>query len=261
MADLKVRVYVGHLAHHPPWCNAFAVGLNRHGIRPIMTTPDNPQACDVAVSWGIKEPAALKSGENYIVLEAPPIRAAWPYYASAGWNGLAGHGDYCNQNVPGDRGEFFTHLLQPFHDGNYILIMGQCRGDTAVAGVNLEEWAEHVIEALAEETDAPVYFRPHPGDGGMQTSAPTMHGDLGEALAGAQWVITYNSTSGVDAALAGCAVSAFDEGSMAWDIAGHGLEMRRTRRRPWLDRLAYCQWTQEEMANGDTWEHLKAHLQ
>lgn len=256
---MDIRIYVGKHLHHLPWCNSFARGLRQHGIRPVMTTPGNEKPCDVAVFWSHKFTAAMDAAEQYICLENGYLGEN---RASAGWNGLNGRADFCNENVGSDRGDEYRHLLQPYHDGHYILVMGQCRGDSALGGIDLAGWVTDVVAELYEDEEnaLPVYLRPHPKDASFRVEGvDVLNSDLVTALEGAHWVITYNSSSGVDALLAGCAVSAFDPGSMVWDVAGKGLEFRRTRRGRWLDRLAYCQWSMDEMASGATWEHLRNH--
>ena len=74
-------------------------------------------------------------------------------------------------------------------------------------------------------------------------------------------VVTLNSNSGVDAALAGVPVIAFDEGSMAWPVAGHkpqdAIHPPRPDRLRWAAELAWCQWTDREFETGECWEHLR----
>jgi hypothetical protein len=54
-------------------------------------------------------------------------------------------------------------------------------------------------------------------------------------------------------------VIAIDRGSMAWDMARHEITLKRItpNRDQWLYDLAYKQWTLEEIAAGEAWEHLK----
>jgi len=51
---------------------------------------------------------------------------------------------------------------------------------------------------------------------------------------------------------------------MAWDVCSHDLSQIVNPlipdRETWLDRLAYCQWTPEEIESGETWEHLSTYL-
>lgn len=248
------------MKHHLPWVMAFGEGLKRHGHTLRLFDGDQPERCDTAVFWSHKFPKAISAADHYVCLENPPIRQEG--YASAGWDGLNGRADFCNADPDPRRAARFQHLKQPYHGGKYVLIMGQCRGDQTIAGLDFAQWVWDTAAEARRQTTLPVLFRPHPMDRFTIEDVPALPDmALADALADAMWVITYNSTSAVDAALAGCAVSACDAGSMAWDIAGHGVEFRRLPRQRWLDGLAWCQWTEDEFKNGDAWEHLKARYQ
>lgn len=261
VASLTVRVYARRMSHQIKWANAFAAGLIRHGIRPEMAGPprENYQRSDVAVFWSHR---FAPKNQHYVVLEQGYVSRGT--YVSAGWNGLNGRADFCNKNVPSDRGERFYDLLEPCRFGQYILIMGQVRGDEAIRDVDFPEWAAGMVGEAQKQVSKEVCFRAHPRDQAMQIPcARVIKGSLDAALEGAHWVITYNSSSAVEAALAGIPVSACDEGSMAWEVAGHGAHYRFAsldERKRWLDRLAYAQWTEKEMRDGDAWEHLKQRL-
>jgi hypothetical protein len=63
--------------------------------------------------------------------------------------------------------------------------------------------------------------------------------------------------------MSGVPVIACDEGNFAWDISSNfpedvvepKLEDPETVKQ-WLYNLAYCQWSEEEMQNGNAWRHL-----
>jgi len=77
-------------------------------------------------------------------------------------------------------------------------------------------------------------------------------------LEAARYAVTFNSNSGVDAALAGVPVVAMDEGSMAWQVAGHRIgEIVFPDREKWAHDLAFAQWDVEEITSGEAWEHLR----
>lgn len=259
---MDVRIYARPMTHQIKWGQSFCEGLKRHGIKAMMCGPpkNEYQRSDVAVFWSHRfQPPA---GQDYIVLENAYLDRE--HYASAGWNGLNGRADFCNASVPDDRGRRFYDLIQPLRFGEYILIMGQVRGDMSIDGLDFVAWAEGVAREVGSVVSKPICFRRHPKDPGMQIEgARIVNGSLDEAIGGAHWVVTYNSSSAVEAALAGVPVAAFDEGSMAWPIAGHELEYRvasTEERQRWVDRLAYTQWTAEEMERGETWAHLRTRL-
>jgi hypothetical protein len=83
--------------------------------------------------------------------------------------------------------------------------------------------------------------------------------DIAADLAEAVVAVTFNSTAGVEAALAGTPVIACDEGSMAWDVAAHGVAKigHRPDRTGWAHRLAWCQFSPEEIRNGFAFDVLR----
>ena len=63
--------------------------------------------------------------------------------------------------------------------------------------------------------------------------------------------------------LAGIPVFALSHHSLAYPVANHSLEDIETPAMPdrtaWLQDLAYAQWRNIELANGDYWRHFMAH--
>ena len=268
-AGPRVAVYIGPARHQRQWCGAFAAGLRRHGLATeIVDGPAaqsrRPVECDIAVFWAHKRWRVIErqrdAGRDYIVLERAYLGGRTAM-ASAGYNGLNGRADFRNAGSPAGRWEKMGIPLVPWNPGlGYVLILGQVRGDQAIAGVDILAWYA-AAAAFYRRWNAKVVFRPHPQDAATPTPPGALSADgetLAETLAGAALAVTYNSTSGVDAALAGVPVIAVDEGSMAWPAAGHELgALVRPDRAQWARDLAYCQWTEDEMASGETWEHLK----
>lgn len=264
---MRIVLFVGKAPHQVEHAEAFRNGLKRHGLSADIEQPKVVIDCDLAVFWGHRHRDIIRRqkdlGRRYLVMERGYIgdRFSW---TSLGYDGLNGHADFCNQDVSGDRWDkHFAHLMRPWRkrDG-YALVMGQVRGDAALQGVNWVGWASGTIAQL-KALGHDVRFRPHPKDPGQCYGCPTLTGELENALAGASLVVTWNSNSGVDAALAGVPVVAMDRRSMAWDIAAHGLETAgitpdRTR---WAHRLAWCQWRLSEIQDGDAWDHLKSGME
>lgn len=85
--------------------------------------------------------------------------------------------------------------------------------------------------------------RYHPANG--------QSGNLIEALDGYGVAIGGRTTALVDAAIHGLKVVAVDEHSPAWPISG-----RREGREQWINNLAWHNWSLNEIARGDAWEHL-----
>ncbi len=136
---------------------------------------------------------------------------------------------------------------------------GQVRGDASLWRTNIEDWYAETARRL-NDLGWTVMFRPHPnGRAIAPDGAFALVGSLEGALASAAFVVTWNSTSGVDAALAGVPVVAMDRGSMAWDVAAHRIEDAPIRpdRAGWAGCLAYTQWNDDEIEGGVAWGHLR----
>ena len=88
-------------------------------------------------------------------------------------------------------------------------------------------------------------------------------GTMDEALARAKWVVTYNSNAGVLATLAGIPTVTCHRGAMAWEVTGHDPLVcpPQPDRTAWTNRLAWTQWTDEEIARGDAWDHLRVGME
>lgn len=245
---------------------AMSEGLKRHGFDPVIVPKGSmpPEGSPFIVCWGWREGNRLReAGHNVLVMERGYIGDRF-YWTSLGWNGLNGRATW---NAPADKGERFEqhhgHLLKPWKSGgDYALIIGQVRGDAALMNVVIDQWYVEAASALRQR-GLKVMFRPHPESirrkiDGRALLDSRIDGSLEDAFAGASCVVTYNSNTGVDAALAGVPVVAVDEGAMARSVASHGigLPLVTPDRSEWCRRMAWRQWTPEEIASGLAWEHV-----
>lgn len=153
---------------------------------------------------------------------------------------------------PADRFRKLGLKLGKPHGGDVTVIAGQMPGDAAHPfgdAAQIKAWALKVVARI----DGPVVYRPHP-------RAPDVAPDgleidrlpLAESLAHAGKVIAYTSNIGHDALMAGVEVEA--DGPAAW----RGVTV--ADRKPYFHRLAYAQWTLDEIASGEAVQFiLRAH--
>lgn len=149
----------------------------------------------------------------------------------------------------------------------YTLVCGQ-KPDDASHGMDADacaRWARAVIPLVRLQYGLPVCYRPHPRAvkwhdpaetfGADRVSAP-MEETIREALAGAAALVTWNSTTGVDAIDAGVPVL---YGAAPVDCAyapyaariGEPLRILTSgEREACLLRFAACQWTREQLEDG-----------
>lgn len=257
-------------------------GLKRHGVEiewlvdmRHCRNPQVPIAADFLLCWGWHRGARLRDlGYNVLVGELGYIgdRSHW---TSLGWNGLNGRADFCLGGAPlPDR--FARHFeMRPWKEGgDFILLTQQVPGDASLQGRHLKPWYREIAEEAERAYGLPVRFRPHPRaiarrlwqEGDRELAGLTLVDDvtapIQDDLARAAMVVTWNSNSAVDAVLAGAPALTFDPGAMAYPVTGHAVgEIARPDRTEWANRLAWCQWSPDELAAGVWWERMKAGLQ
>lgn len=219
----------------------------------------------ISDSWPRGQVIAQQRNENrdVVVLEGgylnrgPEDTNHW----AAGLNGLNGRANFRNAGMPGDRAKLLGIKLQPYKQGEDIILCGQVPWDASVDHTDHVAWLKECAAEL-QTYSKPVVFRPHP-----QAPLPNINGCkhsnkklLAEDLENAWAAVTFNSNSGVEALVAGIPVFAFDEGSMVWSICNRSLSDIESPSMPdrtqWLNDLCYTQWTLPEMKEGLTWRHL-----
>lgn len=267
-----MRVKIAFVPTEQPWSHdwkkALAAGIRRHGDDVEMTSWSACLGADVTVSWGCRAQwrrlmdASVKGGKHHLVMERGFIgdRFAW---TSLGFDGLNGDAKWPATFDPDRFERLFPGMMKDWTaPGGYALVMGQVRGDAAIRDVEIDGWYRETVRAL-KAAGWDVRFRQHPeeirkGWTAVATGAAPIGGTLADALAGSGLVATYSSNSGVDAALAGIPVHAGSPRSMAWPVASRDIARpERPLRSGWAARLACCQWSMDEISNGDAWEQVR----
>lgn len=274
--SFKVAIYCPHGARHQVfWGEAARQGFVRHGFDVKTVKSDEPVDCDLAVFWGHRRHKIIRAqqaaGRDYLVMERGYIGDRF-VYTSMGFNGLNGRAEFYAENMPGDRWEkHFDGFLQSWQnkDTGYVLLIGQVGGDASLQGIDIRKWCQSAYDQIKSiDPDVRVRFRQHPieeqrGVHWSIKNAEKSISSLADDLLGARCCITYNSNTGVDAILAGVPTIAVDSGSMVYNLAAHEVTLNPPKpdRTQWAYNMAYCQWTEEEIANGEAWEHLKQKYQ
>jgi hypothetical protein len=230
----------------------------------------------VAVIFGVyksKVPISFPRGEIFrqqrsknldvVVLETGYINRGdgENHHYAAGFNGLNGRADFRNSDMSAERWDKLGVQLHPYSRGETVILCGQVPWDASVDMHDHVKWLKQTASQLQKITDREIIFRPHP-----QAPLPALPGcelsmrPMGEDLKNAHCVVTWNSNSAVEAAIAGKPVFAFDEGSMASGIANKSLldidDPKYPDRKQWANNLAYCQWNLDEISSGEAWRHL-----
>jgi hypothetical protein len=286
-----IHTYRKALAAHGD-VKLFGEGLRRHGWTVYEGDYEAYKGADLVVQWNVRLDGLLKvaraAGAETCILETAYLEPRKDYVSVSfgtrinNRNRFYGPFDDASrwQNMFAANMQEWTHRA----DG-YALIMGQMPGDQAVRPyVNFYDWAAATRRQLIG-LGYDVKFRAHPGQTlpaknkwvkhakvcvhweelelyrgleELQSEKATLRQmSLKEALAGASHVITFNSNSGVDSVMAGLPTVAVDRGAMAWPVTGHDIgEIIRPDRAAWAHKLAWCQWTRDELQSGECWNHV-----
>jgi hypothetical protein len=241
-------------------------GLKAHGVESLVMHANGTAHARTrhVACWGWRLGKLLRAQRyEVLVMERGYVgdRFSW---TSLGWNGLNGRATFYTKDDPSRFGAHFAHLMRPWKtDGSYVLLIGQVPGDASLGGTDLNRWYEDAAKQARQAYELPVRFRPHPeaikrGIKQRIAAAESINGTLADALAGAAVCVTFNSNTAVESVLAGVPTVAVDSGTMAHEVTAHRIGERITPdRSAWAARLAWCQWTMDEIRSGAAWEAIR----
>lgn len=286
---MKVVVFTPlHNKNHCKVLRAFAQGIERCG-QPVTICPLGKYTpCDVAIvfgavkesyppTWPKREILDKHKGRRLIMIESAFIKRG--AYWQVGFGGFAGEADFRNDNMPDDRWPTFGVNVQRWKKTDNtapVVVCGQIPWDTQVQYVGHVGWCRNLVTKLTT-FKIPTLFRPHPRLVRNGRAKDVYTGisleiwdcsRIEDSLKKARCFITWNSTSAVDALIAGVPVVTFHNSSIAWPMASHELGFYTVKGQPrnlslvypdreqWFYNLAYTQWSLEEMKKGLPWQHL-----
>lgn len=150
--------------------------------------------------------------------------------------------------------------------GKYILFVGQVPDDASHGlGTNgYFKWVQETADAIREETDLPIRFRPHPDFyvavrsalGGIFNEVSPQNTPLEDDLRSARCVVTFCSTTGIEALMQGIPVVC--DKSAPYSAFAHTSVRGIADMEPpsemdvqqFLNRMSYGQWTLKELSEG-----------
>lgn len=245
-----------------PW---FVEGFGRHNMK-VRRVPNDaavPDAINVVFannSWKKTVHTCNMTGIPLITVNRC-FFGDRHHMVAIGWRGFNGDADFRLQPfMPDDRWKKHGFDIPEWNydkDG-YILVCGEFR--------DMANWYRSLDSFLPRNE---VRFRPHPFvnviPAAWEVAPGKRQDDIETALAGARVCITFDSIAGCDAALAGVPSITYGEKSMAWDVSYHTWEQYQEgsplpKQYPWACRLAYCQWSHDEIRHGDFWGHLRSRM-
>lgn len=168
--------------------------------------------------------------------------------------------------------------------GDKIVVALQLAGDASLRHNDINDWCWDTVNTLRKNTQRPIEIRTHPamsekGWGNHESlfrrflfaSVPNISFVNGKdvpwasQIKDAHCVVAYSSGLSIDAVVAGIPVIACDEGNFAWNVVERNLQFIENPRlqsaenvQQWLQNLAYCQWSIDEMESGECWSYLKS---
>lgn len=249
--------------------DAFQVGLRAAGFR-LMSHVHDVGPNDLLVIWnryGYEEDLALaweRAGAAVVIAEngyighhenayAKPYTVsgdqlyalALNYHNGAGRWWVRAPGRWREQGIE----------VQPWRsDGDHIVVLGQ-RG-IGPAGVAMAgDWVQKACQRLQEFTRRPIRVRAHPGN--YPATTPLL-----SDLRGAWAVVTWGSGAALKAICAGIPAFAEFDRWIGMPCAKRGIEHLETplchdgARELMLDRLAWSQWTVDEISSGEPFRRL-----
>ena len=161
--------------------------------------------------------------------------------------------------------------------GDAILFNCQLYGDSALAriwdnGRRYEDVVFETIEKIKLTSDRPIIIRQHPKDSKMKnllkikysddkrvtiSSLPDLHDDFNRAWC----TVTYNSTSCVESVLYGLPTFTLDTSALTNNLIPNSVNDIEKKINPdrheWCKRIAFMQWSGEEMISGYPWNLLR----
>ncbi len=241
------------LIHHSPYyrMHTFAEGLKRHGYSIISDRNIHPTENDVLLIWNRSAPHETiakryeAAGATVIVTENGYIgktkaMAKWHHAGAGEW--------YVGEE---DRFSRLDIDIKPWRkDGNHILVLPQRSiGEPGVAMPR--NWETSIIARLQRITKRPVRVRKHPGK-----NPPSQ---VEDELKGAWASVVWASGAGVKSIIAGVPVF-YDlkkwigapAATCVFDIENPYMGDRSEM----LHRLAWSQWTWQEINDGVPFEWL-----
>jgi hypothetical protein len=166
-------------------------------------------------------------------------------------------------------------------NGKHILLCLQRNGGWSMNGVDVQDWAVHVIRLIRQHSDRPIVVRLHPGDKQTKLAIenPRYTGpipfsnnvtlskniNLVDDLRDCWAAVNYNSSPLVAAAIEGVPVFVLDPvRSQCGEIANTDIAQIETPQMPdrqkWVERLSMSHWKFDELISGDCWRHMRSYI-
>lgn len=236
---------------------------------------------DINFHWGIKckfkensffRDILMNKYKYNIIIEQGFLNRK--YYRSFGINGFAGLSKIKPINCPKDRFEKLNIKIKDINVKNdgYILFCAQLPWDTQVQEIDYNKYINKLFITLKNITNRKIVFRYHPlfkPRGKFNITLPYYvkkdeNENLIDSLNDAYCVISYNSTSLVDAIIEGKPIIALSKMSIIYDLATNDLNNINNLYIPDKNKIlqkmydiSYMQYTEKEYEDGTAIKYIK----
>ncbi len=272
MSKLVAAIYEKPDTRDHSWTQAFAAGLNRHGIKtkiyPYRTK--KVKDADLHVFWALRADSVIehcrKQGQPFICLDHgfTPDRKD---FTAINLNHLNGKSELDVMDLAADDARARKHgwrFRERKGEGDNIIIVGQVSGDRSLEGADIYSWANFKIAELELLGHRQVQFKPHPREKpeavhrAESVRAPVFKGSMEDAFKAAKLLLTYSSTAGAEAWLNG--VDAWAASPMSMIYRDQFLPKTPENRQRWLNDISWRQYSKDEMRSGEAWDLLATRI-
>ena len=244
---------------------------------------------DVTVIWSVLWQGKMRGYQSIweecqkkntpvVVLEVGGIKRNETF--KVGINGVNREADFANQTFDGERWKKLNIELKPWRStGDTIIICGQHhRSHQWRNNPTMNLWFEQQINEIRKHTDRPIVIRPHPRNPtGFDISKwknvtkvlpqrdynTVDDTDFKETLKQAWAVVNYSSNPAMMSVFNGIPVFVSEQ-SLCYDVGNTSLSNINNPAMPdrsnWANKLAYTEWTTDEIKQGLPWERIKKRL-
>lgn len=285
---MKIAVFpeFGSLNSKPVF-EAFIKHLQEKNEKIVINKYDN--TCDVAVIWSVLWRGRMegnkqvweyfkKHNKPVVVLEVGGIKRNTTW--KMGINGINRDADFANHVFDDSRWKKFNIEMQPWKKtGNVIVICGQHDTSLQWAGKpKMNIWVEQQIREIRKYTQRPILVRPHPRNPfelknkdwpALRIKRPVRDlntyddTDFKKTLRSTWAVINHSSNPAIESVINGIPVFV-SESSLCHDVGNINItdieQPAMPNRLQWANKLAFTEWTTEEIRQGEPWKRIRERL-